>query len=88
MAGLLAGLRFNPSKWSIEMFAKFSLAAGLVLAAATLAPVGAFAVAPQSPLPSLVAVDGSFVQKAQFYGPWASMAEECAPPWGWRYPHV
>jgi hypothetical protein len=86
MAGLLAGLRFNPRKWSIEMFAKFSLAAGLVLAAATLAPVGAFAVAPQSPLPSLVAVDGSFVQKAQFYGRCRAWRQECAARWGWRSP--
>ena len=46
------------------MFAKLSLAAGLVLAAAMLVPAGASAAAPQSPLPG-VSIEGSLVQKAQ-----------------------
>ena len=51
------------------MLVKVSLAAGLVLAAATLAPIGASAAtAPQSPLPGATAADGSLVQKAQWGG--------------------
>jgi len=66
------------------MFAKLSLAAGLVLAAATLVPAGASAAAPQSPLPGVTA-DSSLVQKAQwgYCGRWR---RECAERWGWRTP--
>jgi hypothetical protein len=67
------------------MFAKLSLAAGLVLAAATLVPVGASAAAPQSPLSGVIAADGSLVQKTQwrYCGGWR---RECAARWGWRTP--
>jgi hypothetical protein len=68
------------------MIAKLSLAAGLVLAAATLAPIGASAAAPQSPIPGLVATDGSLVQKAQYYGRCRAWRHECAARWGWRSP--
>ncbi len=69
------------------MFAKLSLAAGLVLAAATLAPISASATtAPQSPVPGTFAVDGSLVQKAQFYGRCRAWRQECAARWGWRSP--
>ena len=69
------------------MFAKLSLAAGLVLAAATLAPISASATtAPQSPVPGTFAIDGSLVQKAQFYGRCRSWRHECAARWGWRSP--
>jgi hypothetical protein len=69
------------------MFAKLSLAAGLVLAAATLAPGGASAAAPQSPIPGVVAFDGALVQKAQWgYGRCRAWRHECAARWGWRTP--
>jgi hypothetical protein len=67
------------------MFAKLSLAAGLALAAVTLAPIGASAAAPQSPIPGVLAVDGSLVQKTQFYG-CGGWRRECAARWGWRTP--
>ncbi|TMJ75225.1 MAG: glycosyl hydrolase family 5 [Alphaproteobacteria bacterium] len=66
------------------MFAKLSLAAGLVLAAATLVPAGASAAAPQSPLPGVTA-DNSLVQKAQ-WGYCHGWRRECAARWGWRTP--
>jgi hypothetical protein len=40
------------------MLTRHSLAGGLALAAATLAPVGASAAAPQSPITAVVAADG------------------------------
>ena len=49
------------------MLTKLSLAAGLVLAAATLAPA-ASAAAPQSPIPAVFAADGGLIQKAQWAG--------------------
>jgi hypothetical protein len=67
------------------MLAKLSLAAGLVLAAATLVPAGAAAAAPQSPLPGVTAADGSLVQKAQ-WGYCHQWRRECAARWGWRTP--
>jgi hypothetical protein len=68
------------------MFTKLSLAAGLVLAAATLVPAGVSA-APQSPLPGVVAVDGALVQKVQWgYGRCRAWRHECAARWGWRSP--
>ena len=66
------------------MLAKLSLAAGLVLAAATLAPIGASAAASQSPLSGVTAADGSLVQKAQYYGRCRAWRHECAARWGWR----
>lgn len=69
------------------MFAKLSLAAGLVLAAATLAPVGASAaMAPQSPIPGMGITDSPLVQKAQYYGRCRAWRHECAARWGWRTP--
>ena len=68
------------------MFAKLSLAAGLMLAAATLAPMGASAAAPQSPLTGVIAADGTLVQKTQFYGRCRAWRHECAARWGWRSP--
>jgi len=68
------------------MIRKLSLAAGLVLAAATLAPIGASAaMAPQSPIPGTITTDGSLVEKAQwsYCGRWR---RECAERWGWRTP--
>ena len=68
------------------MIAKLSLAASVVLAAVTLAPVGVSAAAPQSPLPGR-AVDGTLVQKTQYgYGYCRGWARECAARWGWRTP--
>ena len=68
------------------MIAKLSLAAGLMLAAAALAPTGASAAtAPQSPIPGVLAIDGSLVQKTQYYG-CRGWARECAARWGWRTP--
>ena len=67
------------------MFAKLSLAAGLMLAAATLVPIGASAAAPQSPMPGAIAADGSLVQKAQ-WGYCHGWHRECAARWGWRTP--
>ena len=67
------------------MIAKVSLAAGLVLMAATLAPTGvSAAMAPQSPLPG-VTIEGSLVQKAQ-WGYCHGWRRECAARWGWRTP--
>ena len=68
------------------MLAKLSLAAGVVLAAATLVPAGASAAAPQSPIPGTVAADGSLVQKAQYGGYCHQWHRECAARWGWRTP--
>jgi hypothetical protein len=68
------------------MIRKLSLAAGLVLAAATMGPIGASAaMAPQSPIAGTLATGGSFVQKAQwrYCGGWR---RECAARWGWRTP--
>jgi hypothetical protein len=68
------------------MIAKLSLAAGLLVAVAALAPHGASAAAaPQSPLPGLLAVDGSLVQKAQ-WGRCRHWRHECAHRWGWGTP--
>ena len=72
-----------------HMLTKLSLAAGLVLAAATLAPVGAGAATPQSPIPAVVAADGGLIQKAQWgwgYGRCHAWRRECAARWGWRTP--
>jgi hypothetical protein len=67
------------------MIRKLSLAAGLVLAAATFASAGASAAAPQSPVPGAVSFDGAFVQKAQWgYGRCRAWRNECAARWGWR----
>src|SRR5215467_14467036 len=71
------------------MLTKLSLAAGLVLAAASLAPVGASAAAPQSPIPAGVAADGGLIQNAQWgwgYGRCHAWRRECAARWGWRTP--
>ena len=70
------------------MFAKLSLAAGLVLAAATLVPAGASAAAPQSPIPGMIAADGSLVQKTQYGGYCRGWRRECAARWGWRTPRL
>ena len=62
------------------MLTKLSLAAGLVLAAATLAPA-ASAAAPQSPIPAVFAADGGLIQKAQWgwgYGRCHAWRRECA----------
>jgi hypothetical protein len=68
------------------MIAKVSLAVGLVLMAATLAPTGASAAtAAQSPLTGVIAGDGSLVQKAQ-WGYCHGWRRECAARWGWRTP--
>jgi hypothetical protein len=67
------------------MIAKVSLAAGLVLMAATFTPTGASAAAPQSPLPGVISTDGSLVQKAQ-WGYCHGWRRECAARWGWRTP--
>jgi len=72
-----------------HMLTKFSLAACLVLAAATLAPVGAGAAAPQSQIPAVVAADRGLIQKAQWgwgYGRCHAWRRECAARWGWRTP--
>ena len=66
------------------MFAKISLAAGLVLAAATLVPAGASAAAPRSPIPGVIAADGTLVQKAHWRGRCRAWRHECAARWGWR----
>jgi hypothetical protein len=69
------------------MLVRVSLAAGLVLAAATFAPIGASAAtAPQSPIPAATAANGSLVQKAQWGGYCRNWARECAARWGWRTP--
>jgi hypothetical protein len=73
------------------MLTKLLLAAGLALAAATLAPVGASASAPQSPIPvgANVSADGALIQKAQWgwgYGRCHAWRRECAARWGWRAP--
>lgn len=69
------------------MLKKHSLAAGLVLVAATLAPAGASAAAPQSPIPVHIAADGGLIQKAQWgYGRCHAWRRECAARWGWRSP--
>ena len=67
------------------MIGKFSLAAGIVLAAAMFAPVGASAAAPQSPVPGAMAFDGTLVQKAQ-WGRCRAWRAECSARWGWRTP--
>jgi hypothetical protein len=68
------------------MIAKVSLAAGLVLMAATFPPAGASAAtAAQSPLPGVISTDGSLVQKAQ-WGYCHGWRRECAARWGWRTP--
>jgi hypothetical protein len=67
------------------MFTKLSLAAGLVLAAATFVPAGASAAAPQSPIPGLTAAGGTLVQKTQ-WGYCRGWRRECASRWGWRTP--
>ena len=70
------------------MLTKLLLAAGLVLAAATLAPA-ASAAAPQSPIPAVFAADGGLIQKAQWgwgYGRCHAWRRECAARWGWRTP--
>ena len=71
------------------MIGKISLAAGLVLAAAMFAPVGASAAAPQSPVPGAVTFDGTLVHKAQWGWGWGhggcrAWRHECAARWGWR----
>ena len=69
------------------MLAKLTLATGLALAAAGLVPVTASAAAPQSPIPGVIAADGSLVQKAQWgYGRCRAWRNECAARWGWRTP--
>jgi len=72
------------------MLTKLSLAAGL-LAVAALAPIGASAAAPQSPIPAVVAPavfpDGALIQKAQWgWGRCHAWRRECAARWGWRTP--
>ena len=66
------------------MLAKLSLAASLALAAAALASTGAAATtAAQSPIPGVLAANGSLVQKAQ-YRRCRAWRHECAARWGWR----
>jgi hypothetical protein len=72
------------------MIGKVSLAAGLMLAAATFTPVGASAATFQTPVPAAANLDGTLVQKAQWgwgwhgYGRCRAWRHECAARWGWR----
>ena len=70
------------------MITKLSFAAGLIVMAATFAPVGASAAAgPQSTLSGVTTVGGSLVQKAQWGGGYCrGWARECSARWGWRTP--
>jgi hypothetical protein len=69
------------------MIAKLSLSVGLILAAATIAPVGASAMAPQSPVPAINGAEGTLLHKAQWgYGRCRAWRHECAARWGWRSP--
>jgi hypothetical protein len=72
----------------MQMIARISLAASLVLMAATFTATGASAAtAAQSPLTGVIAADGSLVQKTQWgYGYCRGWARECAARWGWRTP--
>ena len=64
------------------MIARISLAASLVLMAATFTATGASAA-----VTGVIAADGSLVQKTQWgYGYCRGWARECAARWGWRTP--
>jgi len=58
MRVLKPGLEGKRAMEQTYMLTQHSLAGGLALAAATLAPVGASAAAPQSPITAVVAADG------------------------------
>jgi hypothetical protein len=87
---LMAGLcKETRAMEQTDMLTKLSLAAGLALAAATLAPVAASAAAPWSPIPAVVAAGDGQIQKAQWgwgYGRCHAWRRECAARWGWRTP--
>ena len=67
------------------MFAKISLAAGVVMMAAAFAPMGASAAPamPQSTIADLATDPGALLQKVQFRH-CRYWHRECAERWGWR----
>ena len=66
------------------MFAKISVAAGLLALAATFAPVSA-ATMPQSRIGNVAADVGALLQKAQWgHRHCRYWHDECAARWGWR----
>jgi hypothetical protein len=67
------------------MHTKLSIAAGILMMAAALAPSGATATPamPQTRIVGVAADAGSLVQKAQF-GRCRFWHRECADRWGWR----